>query len=100
MHSSLVITPEGLPLGLAAIKFWSRKKFKGCNARKRKFNPTRVPIKEKESARWIENIQHSTALIGRPADCVHIGDREADIYELFAEAAKLGTCFLVRTCVE
>ena len=100
MHSSLVITPEGLPLGLAAIKFWSRKKFKGCNARKRKFNPTRVPIKEKESARWIENIQHSTALIGRPADCVHIGDREADIYELFAEAAKLGTCFLVRTCVD
>ena len=23
MHSSLVITPEGLPLGLAAIKFWT-----------------------------------------------------------------------------
>lgn len=56
MHSSLVITPEGLPLGLAAIKFLSRKKFKGCNARKRKINPTRVPIEEKESARWIENI--------------------------------------------
>ena len=100
MHSSLVITPEGLPLGLVAIKFWSRKKFKGCNARKRKINPTRVPIQEKESARWIENIQQSSALISRPADCVHIGDREADIYELFAAAAALGTCFLVRTCVD
>ncbi|UWU72962.1 hypothetical protein [Bradyrhizobium sp. NC92] len=29
MHSSLAMTTEGLPLGLAAIKFWTRKKFKG-----------------------------------------------------------------------
>ena len=100
MHSSLVITPEGLPLGLAAIKFWSRKKFTGCNARKRRVNPTRVAIQEKESIRWIENIQRSSALIGRPVDCVHIGDREADIYELFAQAARLETNFLVRTCVD
>ena len=32
MHSSLVVTTEGLPLGLAAIKFWSRSKFKGTSA--------------------------------------------------------------------
>src|SRR4051812_29068316 len=31
MHSSLVITSEGLPLGLAAVKFWTRKEFKGTN---------------------------------------------------------------------
>jgi len=31
MHASLVATTEGLPLGLAAIKFWTRKKFKGTN---------------------------------------------------------------------
>jgi hypothetical protein len=29
MHSSLVVTTEGLPLGLAAIKFWTRKKAPG-----------------------------------------------------------------------
>ena len=34
MHSSLVITPEGVPLGLAAVKFWSRKKFKRCDSRR------------------------------------------------------------------
>jgi len=39
MHSSLVVTTEGLPLGLAAVKFWTRKKFKGCNALKKKINP-------------------------------------------------------------
>ncbi|MGC8561562.1 MAG: IS4/Tn5 family transposase DNA-binding protein, partial [Phycisphaerae bacterium] len=27
MHSSLVVTTEGLPLGLAGVKFWTRKKF-------------------------------------------------------------------------
>lgn len=32
MHSSLVVTSEELPLGLAAIKFWSRAKFKGTSA--------------------------------------------------------------------
>jgi len=100
MHSSLAITLEGLPLGLAAIKFWTRKQFKGCNALKRKINPTRVPIAEKESIRWLENMRQSTALANRPIDCIHIGDRESDIYELFSLADELGTNFLVRTCVE
>ena len=31
MHSSLAVTTAGLPLGLAAIKFWTRSKFKGTN---------------------------------------------------------------------
>ena len=44
MHSSLAVTEAGLPLGLGAVKFWTRKKFKGANALKRIINPTRVPI--------------------------------------------------------
>ncbi|NDL61472.1 IS4/Tn5 family transposase DNA-binding protein [Acerihabitans arboris] len=47
MHSSLAATTQGLPLGLTAVRFWTRKKFKGTNALKRKINPTRVPIGEK-----------------------------------------------------
>lgn len=100
MHSSLVLTKEGLPLGLASIKFWTRSQFKGCNALKRKINPTRIPIEEKESFRWIENLRQSTQLLDQPERCVHIGDRESDIYELFSAAAELGTNFLVRTCVD
>ncbi len=48
MHSSLAMTPEGFPLGLAAVKFWTRDKFKGTAALKRKINPTRVPIEKKK----------------------------------------------------
>jgi hypothetical protein len=100
MHSSLAVTTEGLPLGLAAIKFWSRSKFKGTNALKRKINPTRVPIEEKESYRWLENVRQATALFGDPPRCVPIGDRESDIYELFCTAQQIGTHFLLRTCVD
>jgi hypothetical protein len=100
MHSSLAVTTEGLPLGLAAIKFWTRDKFKGTNALKRKINPTRVPIEQKESNRWLENLRQSTALLNRPERCVHVGDRESDIYELFCAAQQAGTHFVVRTCVD
>jgi hypothetical protein len=89
-----------LPLGLAAVKFWTRNKFKGTTALKRHINPTRVPIEEKESYRWLENMRQSTALLGEPVRCVHVGDRESDIYELFYTAHDLCTYFLVRTCVD
>jgi hypothetical protein len=100
MHSSLVLTVEGLPLGTAAIKFWNRKEFKGTNALKKTINPTRVPIEEKESIRWLDNLKLSTALLGAPERCVHIGDRESDIYELFCTAHDVNTHFLVRTYVD
>jgi hypothetical protein len=80
MHSSLVVTTDGLPLGLAAIKFWTREKFHGANALKRSINPTRVP--------------------NEPGRIVHIGDSESDIYELFSIAHQAGTHFLLRTCVD
>ena len=58
MHSSLAVTTDGLPLGLTAIKLWTRKKFKGTNALqgktldggKHSINMTRIPIEEKERA--------------------------------------------------
>jgi hypothetical protein len=100
MHTSLAVTTEGLPLGLSAVKFWSRQQFKGTAALKRKINPTRVPIEHKESIRWLQNLRQSMALLGAPARCVHIGDRESDIYELFCTAQELGTHFIIRSCVD
>jgi len=74
MHSNLAVTTEGLPLGLAAVKFWTRKKFKGTAALKKKINPTRVPIEKKESIRWLENVQQSTELLGGPVREVGVDD--------------------------
>jgi hypothetical protein len=97
MHSSLVVTPAGLPLGLSAVKFWTRKVFKGTNELKRRVNPTRIPIGEKESVRWVDNLVANTALLGESGRCVHIGDREADIYELFCAANDVGAHFVIRS---
>ena len=96
MHSSMATTTDGLPLGMAAAKFWSRKKFKGANALRRKINPTRVPIEGKESMRWLDSLRQSTQLLDDPARCVHICDREGDIWELFCLARQMNTHFLIR----
>jgi hypothetical protein len=77
MHASLAVTTDGLPLGLAVIKFRTRAGFKGTNALKRRVIPTRVPIEAKESIRWLGNMRQATALLGDPARLVHIDDRES-----------------------
>lgn len=96
MHSSLAVTTDGLPLGLAAVKFWTRKKFKGTAALKKKINRTRVPIEQKESVRWLDNLRQSIDLLGDPSRCIHVGDRESDIFELYCLTQELGTHFIVR----
>jgi len=94
LHSSLAVTPEGLPLGLTAARFWSRKAFKGRQARRKAHN---APIEEKESVRWLENLRASSGLLGQPGHIVHVADQESDIFDLFGVAQQLGTHFLVRT---
>lgn len=86
MHSSLVVTQEGLPLGLCAVKLWNRDKFKGTAQLKRKLNQTRVPIEAKESVRWLDNLRQSIDFLGEPERCAHGSDRESDIYELYCVA--------------
>jgi hypothetical protein len=100
MHSGLVTVREGLPLDLAAIKFWNRDKFHCVNALKRPVNPTRVSIEKKKSIRWLENLRQSTESLADPGRCVQIGDRESVIYEPFCLAQDRGTHFPVRTCLD
>jgi hypothetical protein len=96
------IFPDHNVIALArrAMKCWTRKRFKGRHALKKKINPTRAPIEKKESIRWLENLKQPTALFQDPRRCVHIGDCESDIYELFCTAQAPETHFLVRTCVD
>ncbi len=95
LHSSLAVTTEGLPLGLTAARFWSRKAFKG--RQRRRHDHRRAPIEQKESMRWLENLRASTTRLGQPGRCVHITDQEGDIYELLGAAQEMGTHFLIRT---
>ena len=58
-----------------------------------------MPIEKKESIRWLDNLRQSSALVNAPGRCIHIGDRESDIYELFCAVEQVGTDFLIRSCV-
>lgn len=100
MHSNLAVTTDGLPHGLAVVKFRTRKKFKGTAALKRKINPTRVLIEKKDSIRWLDNVRQFTDLLGDPERCIQVGDRESDICELLSSVREARAHFVIGICVD
>jgi hypothetical protein len=44
----------------------------------------------------LENLRQSIGLLGRPDRCIHVGDRESDIFELYCLTHDLSTHFIVR----
>jgi len=86
VHSTLAFNAEGTPLGLLDVQSWTRdpEEF-GINHQRKK-----RPFEEKESVRWRRSLE---ALARRQAawpqtQVVSVGDREADIYELFVWATQ------------
>jgi hypothetical protein len=92
MHSTLIVTPAGLPLGLLTQEIWARAGYKGQSARERK----NTAIEEKESYRWITALQKTVEVTPSPTTVVTLCDREADIYEFLAEAQRLDAKFVLR----
>jgi hypothetical protein len=82
MHSLLAVTPEGLPISVLGMKTWVRSEDAFGKRHRRKARS----ITEKESIKWIEGIEHLGALKACCAETrlVGVGDRESDLYELFA----------------
>jgi Transposase DNA-binding/Transposase Tn5 dimerisation domain len=92
MHSTLAITPGGVVLGLAALKIWAR-----GPARRGESQARRRAREGRESLRWKEAIE----AVGAPpagATWIHVGDREADVWETFAAALEVGSDCVIRAC--
>lgn len=93
-HSTLAVTPERLPLGLLAQRNWVRDEatFGALTSHKKR------SIKNKESIRWLESVEAlATAREAAPQTTfISVGDREADVYELFAMERAAGVELLVR----
>jgi hypothetical protein len=81
-HVSLALAADGTrqPLGIAALKTWTRGP-----------EPTGV-----ERKRWEEQFRVASAQLNGPKNAIHVADREADSYEMFHELLKDGTSFVVR----
>lgn len=95
-HTCLAITPEGVPLGVLAQQLWVRP-LEGLGKTQRRRGKATA---DKESQRWLAGLQAvGQALHGHP-QVVVIGDRESDIYDLFAEPRAAGLHLLVRAAHE
>lgn len=92
-HTTLALTPEHVPLGLLHQQVWAR----DPELRREQDHKTR-PLEEKESQKWLLSLQ---AVIAARAACpethfVSVGDREADVYDLFLLERPVGVDLLVR----
>jgi len=81
VHDTMAFSLEGTPLGLVDVQCWARngEEFGKKHQRKQR------PIEQKESYKWLQSYR-KTAEIQRHSPntmLVSVGDREADIYELF-----------------
>lgn len=90
VHSTLAFTPERVPLGLLAQETWTREEPRPAHKER--------PSAEKESYKWLTSLQ---AVCATKQACpqthfVSVGDREADVYDLFMQERPVGVDLLVR----
>jgi hypothetical protein len=90
LHSSLVVSTEGVALGLLHQKYWSREP----KDPDRDYN--KLPIEEKESYKWLETMDKSLMGVSTGTRVINVCDREADIYEFFQYALSKNHHLLVR----
>jgi hypothetical protein len=81
LHDTMAFNREGTPLGLLDVQCWARD---GGDFGKKKRRRS-LPIEEKESHKWLVSFRKvAEAQKQCPQSMVvSVGDREADIYELF-----------------
>jgi hypothetical protein len=96
LHGTLAFTVEGTPLGLVDAQCWAR----APHAAGKKAKRDDLPIAEKESVKWLRSYRAAAAVqrLCPSTLVVSVGDREADLHELFHEAQQTpgGPKLLVR----
>lgn len=94
VHSTLAVSEGGVPLGLLDQKVWQR----DAEAAGSRHQRRERPIEAKESFRWIESLEKVQAELGEDTTILTVADREADIFELFAQRRPQGSELLIRAC--
>jgi hypothetical protein len=96
VHSTLLVTPQRIPLGLIQEQVWVRDPAEYGKKQKRHERAT----PEKESQKWLTSLDEVAKLQKELPNTllVSVGDSEADVYALFAEASQLDQAFLIRAC--
>jgi hypothetical protein len=92
VHSSLVVSEAGTPLGVVAQEVWARADHPEHPEDWR----YRVPLEAKESRKWLTGLHQSHERLGPEVAVVTVADREADVFELFALATVLQRDWVIR----
>jgi hypothetical protein len=81
VHDTMAFTLEGTPLGLLDVQCWAR----NGNEFGKKHQRKQLPIEQKESSKWLRSFRQVDQIQQQCPQTmlVSVGDREADIYELF-----------------
>jgi hypothetical protein len=77
VHSVFCSSANGIPLGVLHQQVWARDL---ANLGK-KHQRHKIPIKDKESQRWLTALAETQTLIPEEIVVVTVADREADIYD-------------------
>lgn len=87
VHDTMAFSTAGLALGLIDVQCWARDAQDFGKKHKRRD----LPIEDKESYKWVKSVQAAASLQARlpHTTVVSVGDREADIFELFDHARSL-----------
>ena len=91
VHSCFAVSGEGEPLGVLHQHTWSRKHRKSKRGNRRKKH-----THEKESQRWLDTLSAAEKGINESVCLIHVGDREADIYDLFIQPRNANKELLIR----
>jgi hypothetical protein len=91
MHSTLALTPQGLPLGVLEQQIWARPEPEKPAKRAKQ-----RPITDKESHKWLTALRETVSLTPSEIRLVSVADREADIFEFLAEADELDAEYVIR----
>lgn len=91
VHTALMTTQAGVPLGVAYQQVWAREEGGG----KKQTRRNRL-VEEKESFRWMETVDAIESLVPHDVEVWVSGDRESDIFELFAMERRAGLELVVR----
>ena len=87
VHDTMAFSVSGLPLGLIDVQCWAR----DANQFGKKHKRRELPIEDKESYKWLKSVQAAARLQACLAhtSVVSVGDREADVFELFDHTRSL-----------
>lgn len=92
LHTTIAVSRDRTPLGILDANIWGREsKVKG-----KKKNSAKEPIENKESFKWVRGKRSADELLNDVCQVVIVGDRESDIFELFADSRGDNVDLLIR----